>query len=208
MLRAALADITQLDGIDAIVNATNTSLPGGGGVDLAIHRAAGPALHDECRLLGGCQVGKAKITEVYNLPYRFIIHTVGPIWQGGAHREDQLLTSCYRYSMQLAVEYGIRRIAFPSIATGAHGFPIDRAARIAVETVDHFATLQPNDFDLVEWALIDDKTFDAYDEAIRRYGNAAGKPMVANAHSNTPDMVSTAQAFMNKYVDVFEELAK
>jgi len=136
-LTVIAGDITQ-QRVEAIVNAANTSLLGGGGVDGAIHRAAGPELLAECRTLGGCATGQAKITRGYKLPARWVIHTVGPVWHDGQHGEDDLLASCYRSCFALVEQHGIKTVAFPSISTGAYGFPMDRAARIAVRETKYF----------------------------------------------------------------------
>jgi O-acetyl-ADP-ribose deacetylase len=147
--------------VDAIVNAANTSLLGGGGVDGAIHRAAGHGLLDECRALHGCKVGQAKITKGYRLPARFIIHTVGPVWQDGKHGEDELLASCYRNSLQLARDNQCRTVAFPAISTGVYGFPHDRAAEIALREVTAF--LGENDLpEEVTFVCFDPQTVAAY----------------------------------------------
>lgn len=161
-------DITRL-AVDAIVNAANSSLLGGGGVDGAIHRAAGPQLVEECRALGGCPTGQAKITKGYRLPARHVIHTVGPVWNGGDHNEDDLLASCYRNSLALAQQHGLRTLAFPAISTGIYGFPRERAARIAVaETRKFLATADLPE--QVTFVCHDPETRAFYEAAVRAPG--------------------------------------
>ena len=142
-VRALKADITKLD-VDVIANAANSSLLGGGGVDGAIHRAAGPELLDECRLLGGCKTGEAKMTHGYRLPARHVIHTVGPVWRGGGCGEQALLAACYDNSLRLAVENELKTIAFPSISTGIYGYPIREAAHVAIKVVEGFVDVHPD----------------------------------------------------------------
>ena len=168
MIKTIKGDITKPLGVQAIVNAANSSLLGGGGVDGAIHRAAGPELLFECRLLGGCKTGQAKMTKAYNLPCEYVIHTVGPVWNGGQKQEAELLANCYLNSMQIAMEKGIRTIAFPSISTGIYRFPVELAAEIAVKTVAQFLQENENRFDLVEWVLFDDRTKAIYEHAVEK----------------------------------------
>ena len=166
LIKTIKDDITKIADVQAIVNAANNSLLGGGGVDGAIHRAAGPELLAECRTLHGCETGQAKITKAYNLPCDYVIHTVGPIWNGGRSKEEELLASCYFNTMKLALEYGIRTIAFPSISTGVYSFPVELAAKIAVKTVSRFMNENPDSFELVEWVLFDDETQRIYESEV------------------------------------------
>lgn len=168
LIKTVRGDITKVNEVDAIVNAANSSLLGGGGVDGAIHRAAGPELLFECRLLGGCKTGQAKLTKGYNLPCDYIIHTVGPVWNGGKKNEEELLANCYYNSMQIALDNGIRKIAFLSISTGIYHFPVDLAAKIAVRTVKRFLSENEDKFDLVEWVLFDENTEKIYEAEVDR----------------------------------------
>jgi len=158
-------DITKLK-VDAIVNAANTTLLGGGGVDGAIHRAAGKELLEECKTLNGCKTGEAKITKGYNLSAKYVIHTVGPVWNGGKHNEDELLANCYRNSLILAVENGIKSIAFPAISTGVYRFPLERATKIALDEVAKF--LKENDeIEKVIFVCFDDETRNTYQRTFK-----------------------------------------
>jgi O-acetyl-ADP-ribose deacetylase (regulator of RNase III) len=158
-------DIT-VEEVDAIVNAANTGLLGGGGVDGAIHRAAGPALLEECKKLEGCPTGGAKITAGYNLRATWVIHAVGPIWKGGGHGEEELLASCYRSALSIAAHCYIRTIAFPSISTGAYGFPVERAARIAVTEIKNF--LEKNfSVEVARIVCFDGETYECYQKTLK-----------------------------------------
>ncbi|MDD6089450.1 MAG: O-acetyl-ADP-ribose deacetylase [Candidatus Limivicinus sp.] len=163
-LQTVLGDITK-QRVDAIVNAANCSLLGGGGVDGAIHRAAGPELLEECRTLHGCETGKAKITGGYRLPAKYVIHTPGPVWHGGGKKEPELLASCYRSCLELAAENGCRTVDFPSISTGVYRFPLDRAASVAVATIADFLKAHP-EIERVRMVCFDERTRASYDAAI------------------------------------------
>ncbi len=163
-LQTVLGDITK-QSVDAIVNAANCSLLGGGGVDGAIHRAAGPELLAECRTLHGCETGKAKITKGYRLPANYVIHTPGPVWHGGNSHEAELLASCYRSCLELASENGCKTVDFPSISTGVYHFPLDKAAAIATKTIKEYLEAHP-EIERVRMVCFDERTKAAYDSAI------------------------------------------
>lgn len=179
-LRMIKGDITEQSDVEAIVNAANTSFLGGGGVDGAIHRAAGRQLQEECRKLNGCKTGEAKLTGAYKLPCKYIIHTVGPIWHGGNQDEEKLLADCYRNSLQIAVDQGIRSVAFPSISTGVYSFPKDKAAGIALRAVNQFVEANPGKMDLIKWVLFDDDTLSVYKDALSKLqiSKIVGTPML------------------------------
>ncbi len=153
-------DITKMK-VDAIVNAANTTLLGGGGVDGAIHRAAGKELLEECKTLGGCATGDAKITKGYQLPAKYVIHAVGPVWRGGQHNEDELLASCYKKSMQIAFEKQLKSIAFPNISTGVYGFPKERAAKIVYQTITEICQTASYPIDIY-FVIFDDENYAIY----------------------------------------------
>ena len=179
MIFAKKGDITKITDVQAIVNAANESLLGGGGVDGAIHYAAGPKLLEECRTLGGCRMGEAKITKAYNLPCDYVIHTVGPRWHGGSRGEADTLRACYINSLKVAIDNDIRTIAFPSISTGAFGYPVEEAASVAVNAVNEFLIENSDMFDDVYWILFDNYTCSVYDKTIRDIQDSGNLEVVA-----------------------------
>lgn len=171
LIQTVQGDITKVSDLEAIVNAANCSLLGGGGVDGAIHRAAGPKLLEECRTLHGCKTGEAKITKAYNLPCKYVIHTVGPIWHGGNNGESKLLANAYRNSLQCAACHGIRTLAFPSISTGAYNYPLDQAAAVAVKTVREFCVQNPEKIEIVRFVLFSADVLSAYNRQLEKQMN-------------------------------------
>lgn len=204
IIKTIRGDITKITDVQAIVNAANNSLLGGGGVDGAIHRAAGPELLAECRTLHGCETGEAKITKAYNLPCDYVIHTVGPIWYGGRNKEEELLESCYFNSMKLALENGIRKIAVPSISTGVYAFPVELAAKVAVKTVNRFLQSNPNSFDLVEWVLFDAHTEAVYEDEVDKLYQKKRFGKMTNRNLYVLKMINSET--INLYWEIGEEI--
>lgn len=184
-LTVITGDITTL-AVDAVVNAANSTLLGGGGVDGAIHRAAGPGLLEECRTLGGCPTGEARLTRGYNLAARCVIHTVGPVWHGGGRGEAELLAACYRNSLELAASHGLRTIAFPAISTGVYGYPVEMAARVAAETTVRILNEQPDAFDTVIFVCFSAGATAIYEAAVKAAQQTLGSAADESAAPSSP----------------------
>lgn len=208
-INTILGDITKIDNVDVIVNAANSSLLGGGGVDGAIHRCAGPELLAECRKLHGCETGEAKITAGYMLPCKYVIHTVGPVWQGGQNNEEEKLSDCYYNSLHVAIDNGLDKIAFPSISTGVYGYPVDNAAKTAVDTVEKFLVEHPGTMKEIYFVLFDANTREVYQKEIDRIDYAKiEKALIQEENSDFIRLITLAygkkeyRVCREKFIDI------